>query len=304
MNSPIRTYSTDRFRDTFLERNPIVNEIFRKNLNDFFCIKIQDVIPFTKTPIPPSREDCHTLILVEEGVYQTKIGFQEYMVGRGQLAIMQAGNIFSIERMDEELKGFAFHFHPDMLVGKYGNQSLLSTFDFLNVWGNSVVDIDTRILPLISQVFQRLHSTYVDKTGTNFDIVHSYLYSLLFEIKASISQQADGSKNASFYLVQRFKKIIYEKVKENLKVADFAALLNTSPNHLNKCVKNVTGRSASVLLYETKITEAKYLLYQTDMTIYDIANELGFLDQSYFSRFFKKMESMSPTEYKRMIEKC
>ena len=80
-------------------------------------------------------------------------------------------------------------------------------------------------------------------------------------------------------------------------------MLNVTPNHLNKSIKSVTGKSPTKWIDETILLEAKYLLYQTNLTINEIAMQVGHYDQSYFSRIFKKHEGLTPIEYRKLIEK-
>jgi len=80
-------------------------------------------------------------------------------------------------------------------------------------------------------------------------------------------------------------------------------LLNVTPNHLNKSVKSTTGKSATKWIDETILLEAKYLLYQTTLSINEIAMQVGHEDHSYFSRFFKKHEGITPIQYRKLIDK-
>ena len=81
----------------------------------------------------------------------------------------------------------------------------------------------------------------------------------------------------------------------------YAAELNVTPNHLNKSVKVTLGRSASALIDEMLVLEAKVLMQKKTMSVSEIAFETGFEDVSYFGRFFKKHTGFAPTEYRKMI---
>ncbi|WKN42860.1 helix-turn-helix domain-containing protein [Tunicatimonas pelagia] len=303
MNHRVKTYNTKKFKESYLNLNSEVSKFFERGDQDFFCLRVEDVVPHAIIPVPPSREECHTMILVLDGYYDLKLGAREYQVKPGELIIQQAGAIFSIDRINRKTKGFTCHFHPDMLIGKSGNQAILADFEFLNVWADSLVRFDENKLPFVITLFRRLHMEYIHSQKPNFDIIHAYLLALLSEMKAFTDADGREAKNATYHLVKRFKRLIHTRVKDNLSVSDFASLLNVSPNHLNKCTKQVAGFSASKLIDETKTMEVKYLLYQTSLTISEIASELGFLDPSYFSRFFKKCTGQTPLEYRKMIEK-
>ena len=82
-------------------------------------------------------------------------------------------------------------------------------------------------------------------------------------------------------------------------MAEYAGLLNVSPNHLNKCVKSTTGKSAQDLLSEMVLLEAKVLLRQTSLSVNEIAFRIGKEDSSDFIRFFKSKTNLTPTEYRK-----
>ena len=71
------------------------------------------------------------------------------------------------------------------------------------------------------------------------------------------------------------------------------------PNHLNKCVKAATGKSAQDLLSEMVLLEAKVLLRQTSLSVNEIAFKIGKEDTSDFIRFFKSKTNLTPTEYRK-----
>jgi AraC family transcriptional regulator, transcriptional activator of pobA len=67
-------------------------------------------------------------------------------------------------------------------------------------------------------------------------------------------------------------------------------------------VKTITGKSPTKWIDDTLVLEAKVLLYQTKLTINEVAAEIGIYDQSYFSRLFKKYEGVTPFEFRKKIE--
>ena len=67
-------------------------------------------------------------------------------------------------------------------------------------------------------------------------------------------------------------------------------------------MKSITEKSPTKWIDETLVLEAKVLLYQTELSINEVANEIGIEDQSYFSRLFKKYEQVTPLQFRKMIE--
>ena len=303
MQSKIKTYNTKEFQKEYLNSSPELNKLFEKSLEDFFCLRIEGLIERVYKPIAPSKEESHTLIFVTDGSYKTKIGFKEYTISSNQIVALQAGVVFSTEQLSKNVKGYTCHFHPNILIGKYGNRSLNLEFDFLNIGNYPIIEIPNYAKSTILNLLQRLTTEFEGEGKPNSDIVHAYIYTLLTELKGLYGQNNLLEKSAAYYITNQLRTLVHQRVNENLKPSDFAKMMNISPNHLNKSVKTITSKSASYLIDEVKLTEIKYLLYQSNLSIREISYEMGYTDPSYFARFFKKREGISPVDFRQMIEK-
>ncbi len=303
MTTEIKTYNSRDFREEYFNASPKLARLFEKSVADFFCLKIEELTERVLKPIKPSREESHTLIFVQEGSYTTKIGFEEYTVSPNQIVVLQAGAVFSTEEVSNKVKGFTCHFHPNVLIGKFGNGSLLSEFEFLNTGNYPILTVSDEAQKHVVPLFERLTTEFTREGTPNSQIIHSYLYALLTELQLLAGSNPKPGQSAAYRIVSEFRKLIHQKAKENLKVADFAKRMNVSSNHLNKSVKSITSKSASELIDETKLIEIKYLLYQSTLSVSEIAYQMGYLDPSYFTRFFKKKEGISPKQFREMIEK-
>ena len=82
---------------------------------------------------------------------------------------------------------------------------------------------------------------------------------------------------------------------------DFAAAMFVHINHLNKCLKEITGKTTSQLITERKIQEAKKLLQHSALTIESIRDLLGFREIAHFNVFFRKHTGISPARFRRIV---
>ncbi|OXE99974.1 AraC-like DNA-binding protein [Flavobacterium araucananum] len=300
-NEKIKTYGFQGFREKFLDPEDPAHQLFKSGSERFFCLKMEDINQLL-IPVPPSKHFSHTFLFLTSGTQSLKIGFEEYTYISNEIMIVPAEQIFSIEQINNELTGFICQFDPDILVGKYGNTELLNDFDFLKVGGNPKISLSETNSPFIFNLFNRLQAEYVQSDITNFDIVQSYLMALFCEMnKNNIKTPKSGT--ASAVLASRFKKLIFANIKTNHQVNYYASLLNVTPNHLNKSVKSATGKTATKWIDDAILLEAKYLLFQTTLSINEIAMQVGHEDHSYFSRFFKKQEGITPIQYRKLIDK-
>lgn len=297
----IKTYEAKGFRDKFLGENNPMHLLFKSNSDHFFCLKTEEMTKL-QYPVPPSKHSCHTLIFVESGVHKMKVGYEEYETVANEIIMVPAGQIFSLDNIHSTHYGFICQFHPDVLIGKYGNREMLNDFDFLKISGNPKITLDPEDVPAVTTVLERLKREYSETTTANLNIVQSYLIALFYEMNKN-SVKTSKSISAAEVITGKFKELIHHNIKKHHQVNYYASLLNVTPNHLNKCVKTVTGKSAVKWIDDNILLEAKYLLFQTTLSISEIAIEVGHEDQSYFSRFFKKHTGNSPIQYRKMIDK-
>ena len=253
-------------------------------------------------PVPPSKHSCHTLLFVSSGTHIMKVGYEEYRTFSNEIIMVPAGQIFSIKNVNILHTGFICQFHPDILIGKYGSREMLNEFDFLKISGNPKISLTTEDAASVTSILNRLQKEYLDNPTANLNIVQAYLMALFCEMNKN---KAKASKviSAAEMLTGKFKELIHQNIKSQHEVGFYASLLNITPNHLNKSVKTVTGKSAAKWIDETILLEAKYLLFQTTLSVSEIALQVGHEDRSYFCRFFKKQEGITPVQYRKMIDK-
>ena len=99
-------------------------------------------------------------------------------------------------------------------------------------------------------------------------------------------------------VASRFMDDVFDRSQAILPIADYAKRYDVTPNHLNKVVRTKTGKAASEWVRISRLNYAKYLLHETNLTIVEVAERVGILDQSYFSRFFRQYVGVTPSEYK------
>ncbi len=100
-------------------------------------------------------------------------------------------------------------------------------------------------------------------------------------------------------LVNQFKQLLEEKHLQHWTVQQYAKSLNTSTSSLNRLCGELTGISAKAIIQNRLLIEIKRRLIYTQLPLDSIAYTLGYKDPSYFSRFFKKHEGVSPGQYRQ-----
>ncbi|KUJ63906.1 DNA-binding protein [Flavobacteriaceae bacterium CRH] len=297
----VKTYGAKGFRERFLgEENPM-HLLFKSNSDHFFCLKMQEIMQL-KYPVPPSKHSCHTLLFITSGTHVMKVGYEEYETVSNEIIMVPAGQIFSIKDVNIKHTGYVCQFHPDILIGKYASREILNDFDFLKISGNPKITLTNDEANAVTSILNRLEQEYTGNDIANLNIVQAYLIALFYEMNKN-SVKTPKSTSAAAVITGKFKELIHDNIKTHHQVHYYASELNVTPNHLNKSVKATTGKSAAQWIDETILLEAKYLLFQTTLSVSEIAVQVGHEDHSYFSRFFKKQEGITPVQYRKLIDK-
>jgi AraC-like DNA-binding protein len=136
------------------------------------------------------------------------------------------------------------------------------------------------------------------------DFARAALLQLLILVSRYVPEtntQQPGQYNS--LLMRNFRQLIEKNYKEKKLTKEYAAMLYVTPNHLNALSKDVTGLSAGELIRDRILLEAKRLLINAQINISQIAAELGFIDNSYFTKFFKKYVGFTPEIFRKQIIK-
>lgn len=100
-------------------------------------------------------------------------------------------------------------------------------------------------------------------------------------------------------LAERFVLLAGQRLREHLKVAEYARLLDVSRDRLGSAVERATGLSPQAYLHRALIREASELLASTGIPVGSVAFRLGFSDPAYFTRFFIRHRRQSPVQFRR-----
>lgn len=299
--APIKTYNAQVFTARYMPSKEL-QALLRKEFEKFLIIPVEEMYRHVRGTVPPSRSAAHSCLYLTEGAASMKIGSEHYTIHKGELLFVPAGQVFSFAEGDVN-KGYLVHFHNDILVGKFGRSDLHKDFEFLHVWGNPVVKPDKQTNQFVLHLFKRLLVEYREHGISKLDLLQPYFITLLCEVNRAYQPLNPEGQPAAIHLVNQFRQLLFTHLTTHHRVADYAAMLNISPNHLNKTVKAVTHKPPTKWIDEAILQEAKVLLYQSDFPISEIAMAVGMEDQSYFTRLFKKYEGVTPSEFRRMIEK-
>jgi AraC family transcriptional regulator, transcriptional activator of pobA len=289
--SAINTYDTNAFREKYIEPQQVLNSMLKPDFDKFFIVPVQDMIRLMKLPVPPVRTTTNTIIFLTEGDAVMTIGSDTYTIFANECLVVPAGQVFSFNNVDLN-KGYLCNFHQDLITTLAGQKAWLRDMEFLQVWANPCIKLDEQTAGFVQNLLQRLLVGYTEGGITDKPLIQSYLLALLCEINRVALPASRPAETQAVHIARKFRTLVHTHFKSKHRVADYAALLHVSPNHLNKAVKAATTKSPTKWIDEAIVLEAKVLLYQSHRSISEIAAEVGLQDPSYFARLFKKYEGI------------
>ena len=102
-------------------------------------------------------------------------------------------------------------------------------------------------------------------------------------------------------ILERFRSLVNGHCNEHHSVNWYAEAMMITPDYLSKIIREFEGKSARDLINERIVSNAKFMMRQSDISIKEISERLHFPDQSSFGRFFKANTGQSPKEYRKKL---
>jgi AraC-like DNA-binding protein len=261
---------------------------------NFHVSRIEDYKNHLKLPTPPHRRSVYFFLFITNGQVVRRKDLTKFELERDSCFCLSADQITSIDFVSQDATGFYMHFLPEIFNHPNLKVDLIKDFPFFSNWNEPHFEINDD--KKIKNLFEMLIKEHLNE---NKEVLPFYLMTLLSEIKNLAQINQNKKQDASSILTYKYKNALSEFIYTKKTVSEYADYLSVTPNHLLKCVKNTTGKTAHELLDEMRILESKVLLKQTDKSISEIADAIGKEDPSDFSRFFKLKTGQTPNQYRK-----
>jgi AraC family transcriptional activator of pobA len=250
-------------------------------------------------PMGPFRCDFYRIGLVLRGSCHLQMGLEHFIQTPGTVNCSFPNQVFSKTEISPDIFGYYVLFNPGFLDDLITDVRMVEEFPFFSYGGTPFFPLEAAAIRQAEDLLRHIDAElHTDKAGRE-KAIRMYLYLLLLELKRSYRDQSTGVAETAA-LVMRFRKLVGEHYLTWQRVADYAGVLHVTPNHLNRMVKEVSGRTASDHIAEMVLQEAKILLNHTDLSAAEIAYRLRFSEPSSFNRFFRKGSGHTPLEYRMM----
>ena len=267
-------------------------KIFTFETNDFF-----DHI---------QRNNYYSLIWIQKGKGKLKADFSDYKFSNNNLLTFSPYQPFML-MPENDLKGIAIQFHPDFFcIHKHQQEVACNGVLFNNIYQPPVVIIDENSKSTLQMIIEQMKLEMQNAALAQYELLISYLKIFLITTSRLKTDQQSEAKNATSnlqepFILQSLKEAIEKNYKEKHTASDYAVILNITAKALAKIAKTHLNKTLTFLISERIIIEAKRELYLTNKPVKQIAYELGYEDEYYFSRFFKTNTDVSPQIYRNTV---
>jgi AraC-like DNA-binding protein len=214
--------------------------------------------------------------------------------------------IFSLEDTENmgnvKLVGHKLMFHPDLIQG-YPLAKTIHNYGFFSYSNNKALFLSEKEEQIILNLFESIKQECQNNTDQfSQDVLIANIELLLVHIDRYYNRQFLTRKNISNDTLSQMEEVLnsyFENDNTQLPTVQFIAdKLNLSPIYLSDLLKNLTGLTAQQHIHEKLIEKAKELLSTTNLSVSEIAYQLGFEFPQSFNKLFKKKMDQTPLEFK------
>jgi AraC-like DNA-binding protein len=241
----------------------------------------------------PHKHDFFLVILFTQGKGKHEIDFETFQIEKGVLFVLKPGQMHYWE-LSDDVDGFIF-FHSKEFFDKGFISLSIKDFHFYNSFqGTPYFQLTEKQLNKVNFAMNELVTEYGNNDFYKWQKIHSLI--LLVYIEISREKHTLGNSKNQTYLtkLRQFEDLIEENFRSDKFVKDYAFKLNITEKHLNRVAKSCVGKTSTQLISERTILEAKRMLIYSKLNVTQIGEQLGYFDNSYFVRFFKKNVGITP----------
>ncbi len=280
-------YSLDNFSSPERKSQQFQVEVF--DANRHFSVKY------------PHRHDFFEVLYLLKGSGYHVIDGNKYEIKPPCIFFMSPGQAHKLE-LSNDIEGYIFIFASDFYLLNRSNQNSLIEFPFfytLHQDNPPLLLENENDIRFLETLFRQSISETKQSGDFTIELVRSILDLILttcasrYEVNESMLNKGKGQ-----ILVKRFFHLIEENNQKNLSLSDYARMIGITPNHLTQTVKQLTGKTSSQIIKSKQLLEIKRLLVHTNMNASEIAYQLNFEDQSYFTKFFRRETGITPLQYR------
>ncbi|TPQ36421.1 AraC family transcriptional regulator [Bradyrhizobium guangdongense] len=234
----------------------------------------------------------HQVLLVERGGGEATLDGQIHTLKPGQIVNVPVGHVHGF-RFIPGTQGWVLTIAAEIL-----DEVLLASEGLRAVLSQSAV---LRGTPQIRATMKQIFAEHAARNFGRAHLLRALSAAVIGLVARALAAETHGGGTAESDLFRRFEALLEENHLARWSVADYADALSVTPTHLNRITRAATGDTASHLILNRLIREARRNLVYTNLPVSTIAYALGFEDPAYFSRVYASATGLSPSAFREQI---
>ncbi|KAA9357140.1 helix-turn-helix domain-containing protein [Larkinella humicola] len=298
---------TTTLEEFYKETASLIPEGISKEIGHFNVFKIDEVAAQLKVkPVMPYNRRAYYKISHISGRNRAEYADKVIHIEKNALLFATPKIPYHWVPQDENQAGHFCIFTADFLV-QTKSGVVLDDLPIFQPGGYPIFQLTDEASEDIAYIFRKMDKELASNYAFKYDLLRNYVLELIHygqklqpETALYPSHTASARVSSLFIeLLERQFPIESPHQKLSLRTArDYAERLAVHVNHLNKVLKESTGKTTTDLISSRIVQEAKILLKQTDWNISEIAYSLGFEEVAHFSNFFKKQTAFTPIAFR------
>ncbi len=249
------------------------------------------------------RKNYYSIILLKDSVVDLSVDFSTFRIVGEHIVCISPYQPFMLASQ-QTTSGFLLNFHPDFFC-TYRHQNEIETegvlfHNFSQLPYFEVDEVET-FYNLIAQMSREMQNDSI----AQHEVLVAYLKIFLIESVRQKKQfdqtQLNHVSGHQSAVIHQLVDLIEDKFCEIHSPQDYAELMCLSSRNLATIAKKFLNQTLSDLIINRVIIEAKRELYLTSKTVKEVSALLGYQDEFYFSRLFKKKVGVSPDLYRKTV---
>ena len=269
--------------------------------SDFYFNTLKDHLLKSHKHIEnPHRHDFYACMIFTKGSGIHEIDFQKYDVSPGSLFFMSPGQVHSWQ-LSEDTDGYIFFHSQEFFDLHFVNEKLRQFPFFGSVHFPRKIQLEEQKTFEISNLFKLIETESASSEILSENLIIALLSQLYINSSRLFSELSLNKETQTnpIYIqhYQHFEELLELNFLTEKSANQYAEWMNISTKHLNRITQTVVHKTASEVILDRIILEAKRLLIHLDEGLVDIAFNLGYEEYSYFVRVFRKKTGQTPSTF-------
>ncbi len=276
------------------------------HFNVFEISEIQQIKRQTGSPVMVYNRRAYYKISLIRGRNKAEYADKVIDIEKNALLFATPKIPYHYVPQDEDQSGQFCIFTADFLVHSKSGV-VLDDLPLFKPGGYPIFQLDDELAGELAHLFARMRKELASDYAYKYDLLRNYVLELIHcgqklqPASALYPTHTSSARISSLFIELLERQFPIESPHQQLGLRtakDYAERLAVHVNHLNKVLKENTGKTTTDLISSRIVQEAKILLKQTDWNVSQIAFSLGFEEVAHFSNFFKKQTSLSPVVFR------